>query len=263
LSLGKPGLFVLRFCNISLIRSVLFQILKPSTMKYSKLLVLFIVATVPHSLSAQINRVAFTLGLDYFDQSDRYNWFMVDQANEYEESSFNFGLPSAVLEWQANESWNHKLETLPFSYELLKNEEYSIDGTLIYQGANLQSFNNFFRYNITRYGKIRDEGMLSYFFGFGGVLRSGLELYTPLISNSFSGSETVLSIGPSIIAGLEFSLGEKWFLNVYVPFEPLEFNYYRVHLSNPNLAMHQQTTKSLQLDLLNSWSARIGFGVKL
>ncbi len=226
---------------------------------------LFILAFLSTSLLAQPDRISVNFGIDYIDHVNDADWSSMFLDTEYEESSFQIGTPSVSLGWQGGNSWRHQLDMLPFYYEKHNELEEISFGTVqqIIKGGELISMNNFFQYSFSWHGKLPGKRMPGYFLGGGLTYRGSFEAYKPYVSNIFSGTELDLSLNPTLLAGLEFSLGEKFFMNVYLPFELLEFTYTRLHFDNPNLSQDAQTTSTFNMEALNRWNARIGFGVKL
>lgn len=217
------------------------------------------------SAAAQLTQFSGTVGIEYIREIDNYYFESRMEDSDYTSSSFSVGQPAFAFSWKAGEGKSHTLETLPFSFKHFQEEDiFTIDeNRYIYTGKAIRSFKNYFRYIYTWSNHFSVDKGIAYFVGLGATLRSEIEVFRPDISNLFPGSETDLFLNPTISAGLSFALGEKGFFSVYIPYEVIELKLTRLHLDNPNLILADRTNASLNIDWLNRWSIRFGFGVRI
>ena len=88
--------------------------------------------------------------------------------------------------------------------------------------------------------------------------------FRPVLSNQFASGETAAGMLLSIVPRINYNFGEKWFLDLDVPFNIAQLSIKNNRLNNPALPVNQRSVITVYGELFPSqYLIRFGLGLKL
>ncbi len=209
-----------------------------------------------------------------FDYSSKYINYGADTVNgvtinEYrkEVKGFNFS-PSLVFYTEKGNSSEIEISRLDYSNKYYK--KYSlVDSTgkllNVLSGNSQKQFELYLRYEY-KLGlfKNKDWKKMKLILGFSGTPFVVWNKIDPVLSTEFTQKETTVGLYLSVIPRIEYSINEKWYLDLNIPLALATTHYTTMKDENPTLPIKERT-KTI-IDYYNgpvSFAIRFGIGFRI
>lgn len=209
-----------------------------------------------------------------FDLSSKYIDYEIDtingiSRNEYmkEINGFNFS-PSLVFYTKKGNSSEIEISRLDYSHKF--NKEYTLldsTGALlnVISGNTQKQFELYLRYEYKlRLFKKKDWEKIKPIIGFSGTPFVIWDKIDPLLNTEFKKTKTIVGLYLSVIPRIEYSISERWYLDLNIPIAISTIHYTSIKNEDPSLSPEERTRNII--DFYNtpvSFAIRFGIGFRI
>lgn len=181
----------------------------------------------------------------------------------YSFSRWTFGNPSISLGLLAKNEQYHQVDFWPVSFSSESEKLLDTTTMTIIEGDKEILVSGMARYRYRLISPVSSNSWIYPYIDVGAFFYYHHINFKPFVSLSYPENETEFSIGPSIIPGVKFNIGERIYLDFNIPVNLVEAYLTRHHTDNPVLPNELRTSSTLSIYTFRRWTAQLGVGIYL